>query len=112
MGDGELTGGGIDISAGVTVEISLHRNLGWVRPVIETAAVWCTCGSAPDLSAAIQVATRDMVALLAQKLYLSREESFILVGAAGDIRIGQAAQVGVDQTVCLQISKTVLPSAI
>jgi len=39
MGDGELTGGGIDITADVIVQLALHRDLGWRRPVIETAYV-------------------------------------------------------------------------
>jgi amidase len=123
MGDGELTGGGIDITADVIVQLALHRDLGWRRPVIETAyaseaegacglaSAWCTCANAPTLAEAIRLATYDMAGLLSARLGLSTEESFILIGAAGDLRLGQAAQVGVDMTAYLCISKAILPSA-
>jgi len=110
MGDGELTGGGIDIRANVVVQVGLHHVLGWPRPVIETAQAWCTCANGPRLAAAIRLASGDMTQLLAKELGLSFEESFILIGAAGDVRIGQAAQVGVDVTAYLCISKAILPA--
>jgi amidase len=123
MGDGELTGGGIDITADVAVQLALNHDLGWSRPVIETsqasevagacglAGAWCTCASAPSLAAAIRLASHDMTMLLADRLGISYEEGFILVGAAGDLRLGQAAQVGVDMTAYLCVPKTILPSA-
>lgn len=111
MGDGELTGGGIDIPAEVVVQVDLCHGLGWKRPVIETADAWCTCANAPALDGAIRLAAGDMSRLLAQQLDLSFEESFILIGAAGDARIGQAAQVGVDLTAYVCVSKQILPAA-
>jgi amidase len=111
MGDGELNGGGLDIDAEVTVETALHSNLGWTRPVIETVDAWSVCANGPDLAAAIRQATSAMVTLLARRLEMSREEAFILVGAAGDARIGQAAGLDLDVTAYLRISKTILPSA-
>lgn len=112
MGDGELTGGGVDISAEVTVRVGLHQGLGWPRPVIETAEAWCTCANGPALPEAIRLATGDMATLLARRLGLSREEAFILIGCAGDARIGQAAELGMDATAYIRISKEILPSAI
>jgi amidase len=111
MGDGELNGGGLDIDAEVTVETALHSNLGWTRPVIETVDAWSVCANGPDLAAAIRQATSAMVTLLARRLEMSREEAFILVGAAGDARIGQAAGLDLDVTAYLRISKTILPAA-
>jgi len=110
MGDGELTGGGIDINADVTVRIELLANVGWQRPVIETAHDWCTCASAPDLATAIRYATGDMVAIIARQLDMSPEESFILVGTTGDGRLGQAAQAGIDVTACVHMPKAILPT--
>ena len=111
MGDGELTGGGLDIDAEVVVRTGLHKGLGWARPVIETAEAWCTCGNAPTLPQAIRQATSDMASLLAKALEMSREESFILIGAAGDARIGQAAELGMDATAYISMSKEILPNA-
>lgn len=111
MGDGELTGGGIDIPAEVTVQVEVYEGLGWRRPVVETDEQWYTCANAPTLDEAIRLAAWDMTALLSKKLGLTFEESLILIGAAGDVRIGQAAHVGIDMTVCLGIAKTILPAA-
>jgi len=112
MGDGELNGGGLDIDAEVTVKVAVLSGLGWPRPVIETADAWCTCANAPTLQAAIRQACSDMTTLLARRLDISREEAFILIGAAGDARIGQSAGLpGVDATAYLRVSKTILPSA-
>ncbi|GAB4437664.1 MAG: acetamidase/formamidase family protein [Anaerolineae bacterium] len=111
MGDGELNAGGLDIDAEVTVEVSVHKGLGWRWPVIETPDAWCTCACAPTLAEAIRQATSDMTALLAQRLAMSREEAFILIGAAGHARIGQAAALPMDVTAYLRISKEIMPTA-
>jgi amidase len=111
MGDGELNGGGLDIDAEVTVSVSIHRGLGWRWPVIETADAWCACANAPTLELAIRQATSDMTTILSRALQMSREEAFILIGAAGDARIGQAASLNMDCTVYVQMSKEILPSA-
>lgn len=111
MGDGELTGGGLDIDAEVTVEFQLYSDLHWPGPVIETEDAWCTCANAPTLAEAIRQATSDMTTLLANALGISREEAFILIGAAGDARIGQAAALDMDTTAYLQMSKEILPRA-
>ena len=110
MGDGELTGGGIDIPAEVTVRLDIRSGLGWPRPVVETADAWCACASAPTLAEAIRLATSDMATMLARALGMSREEAFVLIGCAGDARIGQAAELGMDSTAYVQVSKRILSS--
>jgi amidase len=110
MGDGELTGGGIDINADITVRLDLLKGIGWHRPLIETADAWSTSGNAPTLADAVRIATSDMATLLARSLDMSREEAFILIGCAGDARIGQAAEIpGVDATAWVRVSKQILP---
>jgi hypothetical protein len=52
-----------------------------------------------------------MCTMLARSLCMSREEAFILIGAAGHARIGQSAGLpGVDATAYLRVDKTILPS--
>jgi amidase len=111
MGDGEVTGAGVDISAEVTVRPTLQQGLAWPRPVIESPTAWSTCASAPTLVEAIRLATEDMTNLLACRLQISREEAFILIGSAGDARIGQACQGPLDATAYIRISKAILASA-
>lgn len=98
MGDGELTGGGVDINAEVTVRVSVLTGRQWRHPWLETRDNWVTIANAPELKEAIRLATSDMATLLAEKLGLSREEGFILIGARGDARPGQAAELGMDAT--------------
>lgn len=112
MGDGELNGGGLDIDAEVTVSVEVLHGLGWQWPVIQMPNAWCTVANAPTLECAVRQATHDMVDLLAKALGMSREEAFILIGAAGDMRIGQAAALGMDCTVYLQVSKAILPTVL
>lgn len=103
MGDGELTGGGIDAGAEVTVRVDVLSGRSWARPWIETPTSWVTCANAPDLAGAIRLATSDMATLLAEKLSISREEAFILIGACGDARPGQAAELGIDATARVRV---------
>ena len=105
MGDGELTGGGIDIGAKVTVTVDLLKGRSWKRPWVETEDVWATCSNAPDLAEAIKIATSDMTTFLADKLEITREEAFILIGARGDIKVGQAAGLEMDVTTYLAVPK-------
>lgn len=111
MGDGELPGSAIEIAADVVVQTELHHGLGWQRPVIETADAWCTCANAATLWEAIHLASHDMALLLSRNLDLTYGESYMLIGAAGDARVGQAADVGVDMTAYVRIDKSILPRA-
>jgi amidase len=98
MGDGELTGGGFDIEAEVTVTVDVRKQDPWPRPRIETEEEWICCANARDLRDAIRIATSDMATFLSQRLGISREEAFILIGCRGDARIGQAAALDLDAT--------------
>jgi len=106
MGDGELTGGGIDIDGEVTVKVDLIKGRMWPRPWLETKDSWITCANAPTLEDTIAIATRDMVNILTEKLEISKEYAFMLVGSHGDAKIGQAAKYkGLDATVRLVFPK-------
>lgn len=110
MGDGELTGGGLDIAADVTVRVDVRRGLDWSRPVIESRDSWWTCANAGTIEGAVRQATSDMVVMMSKALRITREEAFILVGAAGDARLGQAAGLEVDVTAALAMPKEILGS--
>ncbi len=90
MGDGEVNGNAVEIGGRTTVRVELLKGRQWPRPWLETATDWLTTATAPTLEAAIKVAVRDMVDLLVERLAVSREDAYILIGATGDVRIGQA----------------------
>ena len=108
MGDGELTGGGIDIRAEVAVRVQVDKGQARTRPWIETAEAWMACANAPELPEAIRQATSDMATFLAGRLRIDREEAFMLIAARGDIKVGQAASLGMDATVRLAVPRICL----
>jgi amidase len=102
-----LTGGGIDISAEVAVRVNVLKGRTWPRPWIETPDAWVTYGHGCTLEQAVRLATSDMTTLLADKLSISREEAFQLIGARGDAHLGQAAQMDFAMTAYIVMPKIV-----
>jgi len=66
------------------------------------------CANASELPEAIRQATSDMATFLAGRLRIDREEAFMLIAARGDLKLGQAAMLGMDATVRLAIPKVCL----
>ncbi len=97
MGDGEITGNGIEIGGRTTVKVGLIKGKRWPRPWIETDDLWITTGYGWPIDEAIRMAVRDMIALLGEKLGVSREDAYIMISATGDVRMGQSCS-GMDAT--------------
>ena len=99
MGDGEVSGTGIEIAGDVMVRVDLVPGAAPTRPWIETAAEWITTGSGPSLDDAVEMAVEELTGLLMERFRVSRTEAFLLVSARGDVRIGQCARIrGLDAT--------------
>ena len=99
MGDGEVSGTGVEIAGEVTVRVDLVPGAAPARPWIETAEEWITTGSGPTLEDAVEMAVEELTRLLMARFGLSRTEVFLLVSARGDVRIGQCARIpGLDAT--------------
>jgi len=99
MGDGEVSGTGIEIAGEVTVRVDLVPGAAPRRPWIETTEEWITTGSGPSLEDAVELAVEELTHLLMARFGLSRTEAFLLVSARGDVRIGQCARIpGLDAT--------------
>ncbi|MHB1006815.1 MAG: acetamidase/formamidase family protein [Chloroflexota bacterium] len=90
MGDGEITGNGIEIGGKTTVKVGLIKGRQWAHPWMETAEDWITTGYGEPLEAAIKMAVRDMVEMLVERLGVNKEDAYMLVSARGDVRLGQA----------------------
>jgi amidase len=99
MGDGEVSGTAVEICARVTVRIDLVKQTGLTRPWFETADSWITFGTAEDLEEAVHLAVAEMAGFLERRLGITRSDAFLLITARGDVRIGQSARCGIDQTV-------------
>jgi len=108
MGDGEVSGTGVEIAGEVTVQVDVIPGAAPARPWIETATDWITTGSGPNLEDAVEMAVEELTGLLSSRLGLSRTEAFLLVSARGDVRIGQCARIpGLDATAYALFPKSV-----
>jgi acetamidase/formamidase len=87
----------------------LVKQTGLQRPWFETADCWLTYGTAADLEEAVRLAVGEMASFLQQRLAISRPQAFLLITARGDMRIGQSARCGIDQTVRVLFPKLSRP---
>lgn len=108
MGDGEVSGTGVEIRGETTVRIDLIEGAAPSRPWMETETDWIATGQGETLEIAVEEAVDQLTGILQDKLDLTRTEAFLLVSARGDIRIGQAARIkGCDATVYALFPKDV-----
>jgi amidase len=100
MGDGEVSGTGVEINAEVTARVEVLPGAAHGRPWIEVDGLIAATASAPALTDAVSLATDGLVTLLMERHGVSRTDAFLLVSAYGDVRIGQACTPGgIDATV-------------
>lgn len=97
MGDAEISGTGVEINAEVTATIDVLPGNALGRPWIETPDAVVTMANAPTIDEAAHLAVNDLMALLRERLVVSRAEAYMLVSAYGDVHIGQACG-GLDAT--------------
>lgn len=105
MGDGETSGGGLDISADVTTRITLLKGKGPKRPLVETSSHFVLTYNDKDLKPAIRGVVNEAVSLLKERLGLTSTEAIMLVSTAGDLRISQACDSPIDVTVRVALPK-------
>jgi len=105
MGDGEISGGGLDISSDVRVKFEVLKGKTIRRPLIESRDHMVTTFNAKDLNAAVRGVLEESVHLLTQHLGITNEEAIMFLSTAGDVRISQAADAGVDVTTRCRMPK-------
>jgi amidase len=104
MGDGELSGFGIEVAADVTVAIQLQKSQHLRHPWIETQDRLIAVSSARDFADARREVTQSVVNVVERQLGLSTAEALMLISAVGDLRIGQAYG-GMDMTLRLEMPR-------
>ncbi|MDE0964839.1 MAG: acetamidase/formamidase family protein [Candidatus Latescibacteria bacterium] len=96
MGDGELTGAGVEIDAAITLKVSRSPGFPCSAPVVETTGVvesaeeWLTSARAEHWGEALRLAWTEMVALLIDRYDTTYEYANMIVGTIGDARPGFA----------------------
>lgn len=87
MGDGELSGTGIEIAGRMCLKVTVYKDRPIERPVIETYDGIYFLASRPTLDESIKVATSDVVDFLMKKLDLNFPDAYRLMSATCDAQI-------------------------
>ena len=96
MGDGELTGAGVEIDSAITLKVSRSPGFPNSSPVVETTGVvesaeeYLTSARAAEWGEALKLAWLEMVALIIDRYDTSYEYANMIVGTIGDARPGFA----------------------
>lgn len=91
MGDGEISGTGVEIGGDILIEVNLIKGQAARWPVTETADAWFTHGTTDnDLAEALRIACEEAARLLVDEWGFTMEDAFIFLSVAGDAGIAQA----------------------
>ncbi|MEI8057694.1 MAG: acetamidase/formamidase family protein [Actinomycetes bacterium] len=91
MGDGEVSGTGVEIDGDVLIRVSLVKGKQSRWPVTELADSWVTHGVTDnDLNEAIRLACEEAARLLVDQWGFTMEDAFIFLSVACDVGIAQA----------------------
>ena len=97
MGDGELTGTGVEIDSAITMRVDRSPGFPCSAPVVEKTRIvedeeeWLTSGRGVDWEVAVKSAWTEMVALIADRYETTVEYANLIVGTIADARPGYAA---------------------
>jgi len=89
MGDGEVCGTGVEVSAEVTTRFLRCDDLDLKRPMIETPTHWVSFAAAKTLDEAARLATDDLVRFISHRRGIDFEEAYMIASVAADLRISQ-----------------------
>lgn len=89
QGDGEVCTTAIETALEGTIEVILRTDLDLTYPQAETPTHVITMGMDPDLDAAAQQALRRMIDWVTAHSKLSRQQAFMLMSLAADVRVTQ-----------------------
>ncbi len=89
QGDGEVCVTAIETALTGTFRIHLRKGVSLAWPRAETPSHAITMAFDPDLDDAARMALREMIALVATRKGLSREDAYMLCSLAADLRITQ-----------------------
>lgn len=106
MGDGEVSGTGVEIDAEVTISVDIHRGIDLLVPVITTKEKTIFLASSRNVELASVLALKNSVATLAEKNKLSEKDAYIVASISGNVRVCQL--VNGDVTVGFELPSEVL----
>lgn len=89
QGHGEMDGTALETSLRGTFQLVVRKDLHWRWPHAETPTEFITMGFSQDLDEAAMMASREMVAFLAERYKLRPEDAYVLASGAVDLHVTQ-----------------------
>lgn len=89
QGDGEVNVTAIETALTGEFQLVLRKDLSFRYPRAETPTHLITMGMDPDLDRCAEKALRDMIALIVERIGITREQAYALCSMAADLRITQ-----------------------
>ncbi len=89
QGDGEVDQTAVETSMVGTFRLCVRKDLSLKWPRAETPSHFISMGFHQDIEEAAKMALREMIALLAIRFGMSREDAYVFCSAAVDLRITQ-----------------------
>ena len=106
QGDGEVCVTAIETALRGHFRLSVLKDRALTYPQAETPTHYITMGMHADLDHCVEMALRDMIALVASRANISREDAYMLCSLAGDLRITQT--VNREKGVHMMMSKALI----
>ncbi|MGB7631764.1 MAG: acetamidase/formamidase family protein [Candidatus Deferrimicrobium sp.] len=107
MGDGEVSGTGVETEASVDLTVTLHKRRLLDGPVVATLEKTVFLSSGPTLDGAIRKALDRAIEAIALNCHLHEKDAYIVASVSGNIRICQVVNGNV--TVGYEVPREVLP---
>lgn len=89
MGDGELSGTGIETAGKILMKTTVVKGTRLERPMVETKDSMYTIASAKEFKDGVHTAVEDMVNYLMRKTGLEFQDAYRLLSATCDIQVSQ-----------------------
>ncbi len=112
QGDGEVCTTAIETALEGTFEVVLRKDLDIRYPQAETPTHVITMGMDPDLDDAAQAALRRMIDYVVAHSKLSRQQAFMLMSLAADVRVTQLVNEHKGIHVMLPKTALVVPAGV
>lgn len=92
MGDGEISGSGVEIPGIVDVKFNVIKDLKLEWPILETKDMWYAIGSDHEFEKALHYASKQIQALIVKKYAWDQTDAYLYMSAVGSFEICQGCK--------------------
>lgn len=93
MGDGELSGAGLEVAGAATVKVELIKDFKLNRPLIETTDRWYTTAARDTYSEALKLAMQDLQELMLKPYGWDHTDIDIYLSIDGHVEVNQGCDL-------------------